>query len=96
MEKLPNLLKEYAVVQPQPFVSRTPVIGGVIVWFRTMWNNVSTRWYVAPILEQQNTFNQLVIQQLEAVELRLIEQDRQLTTLTHELAELMAGRNQKK
>lgn len=88
IEPAPHLLQKQATVEPHPFVSQTPLIGGLIVWFRTMWNNISTRWYVAPILTQQNEFNQLVIQQLELVEQQLIEQDRQLTLLTHELAEL--------
>ncbi len=95
-----NLLSEKSQLQPQPFVSRTPVVGPVIAWFRTAWNNVAARWYVQAVVEQQNHFNMLVVEQLQAMEARLIEQDRLQTELIHQLAELTAmwkeeGRKQK-
>lgn len=47
-------------VRDQPFTSRIPLIGRLIVLFRELWNRVSTKWYVLPILHQQVTFNQAV------------------------------------
>ncbi|GAB4153450.1 MAG: hypothetical protein Fur0021_19260 [Candidatus Promineifilaceae bacterium] len=85
-----NLLSEKAQLQPQPFQSRVPVVGPVIAWFRTAWNNVAARWYVQAVVEQQNQFNLLVVEQLRTMEARLIEQDRLQTELIHQLAELTA------
>jgi hypothetical protein len=44
-------------VREQPFVSNAPVIGPLIVGFRTLWNWMSTQWYVTPLIQQQNEFN---------------------------------------
>ena len=45
-------------LQEQPFVSRAPLIGPAIVWFRSLWNWMSTKWYVLPLVAQQNAFNE--------------------------------------
>ena len=52
-------------VQEEPFVSKVPVVGPLIAAFRTVWNNVSARWYVLRILHQQNEYNYAVYQTLE-------------------------------
>jgi hypothetical protein len=44
-------------LQEQPFYSDKPLVGPLIVWFRTLWNNVATRWYVIPIMQQQTEIN---------------------------------------
>jgi GT2 family glycosyltransferase len=44
-------------VKERPFRSAVPLLGPVIVALRSLWNSVATRWYVLPILEQQNRFN---------------------------------------
>ena len=85
-----NLLSEKAQLQPQPFQSRMPIIGPLIAWFRTAWNNIAARWYVQAVVEQQNRFNLLVVEQMQHIEARLIEQDRLQTELIHQLAELTA------
>lgn len=46
----------------QPFTSDAPVLGQVIVWIRTAWNWMSTKWYVLPLVQQQNAFNASVAQ----------------------------------
>jgi predicted nucleic acid-binding Zn-ribbon protein len=33
------------------------LVGPLLVWFRTLWNNVATRWYVTPIIQQQTGIN---------------------------------------
>lgn len=86
----PDLLPESARLQAQPFTSDVPLIGPLIVWFRTTWNNIAARWYVQTIVEQQNIFNQLLVSQIQILETRLIEQDRLQTELIHQLAELTA------
>jgi hypothetical protein len=39
------------------FTSRVPVAGGLVVAVRRMWNWMSTKWYVRPILGQQSDVN---------------------------------------
>ncbi len=50
-------LDTLAQLRPQPFRSGVPVIGPLIVAFRTQWNRVATEWYLRPILSQQTRFN---------------------------------------
>lgn len=59
-------LRDLAALHEQPFTSDVPVLGGLIVWFRTAWNNVSTRWYVRPLAAQQTAFNETIVDKLEA------------------------------
>ncbi|MCL4829914.1 MAG: hypothetical protein KJZ95_21315, partial [Caldilinea sp.] len=54
-------LQQRACLTPRPLTSNTPVIGGFIAWFRNAWNSVSTQWYIAPLIQQQNEFNQGVV-----------------------------------
>jgi vacuolar-type H+-ATPase subunit I/STV1 len=86
-------------IREQPFRSNKPIIGPLIAWFRTMWNSVATRWYVLPLVQQQNEFNALVVayvrdtleevdQRLEEMDQRLIDLDRDQTLLTRSVAEL--------
>jgi hypothetical protein len=44
-------------VKPQPFASSAPVVGPLVVAVRSAWNWMSTKWYILPLLEQQNRFN---------------------------------------
>ncbi len=48
-------------VKEQPFHSNAPVLGSGIAAFREAWNNISTRWYVLPMLQQQVMFNRSVV-----------------------------------
>ena len=49
-------------IREQPFTSRLPLIGRLIAWFRERWNRISTKWYVQPLLAQQNQFNASILQ----------------------------------
>lgn len=81
-------LENLAVVREQPFRSTIPLIGPLIAWFRTLWNSVSTRWYVLPLLQQQNAFNAQVVAHLQELNGRSVEIDRDLTALTRNVSEL--------
>lgn len=61
-------LKERQQILEQPFVSTAPIVGPLIVWIRTQWNDIATRWYVRPLLQQQNEFNQRLVNALEGIE----------------------------
>ena len=67
-------LTAVAQLEELPFTSTVPVLGRLIVWFRTAWNNIASRWYVRHLLLQQNEFNRLVVAQVETYETELKEQ----------------------
>ena len=79
---------EKAEVREHSFASDAPLVGPLIARFREAWNSVAAKWYVRPLLQQQNLFNRLVVERLHDQELRLVEQDREQVALTHDLAEL--------
>lgn len=58
-------------IEPQPFHSAAPVIGSAVAAFREAWNNVATRWYVQPLLEQQVAFNQAAVTSMTALSAQL-------------------------
>jgi len=62
---------DLAFVQEQPFVSNVPFLGKIIVRLRYAWNWMSTKWYVQPLVEQQNTFNEWVMRLLREIVLLL-------------------------
>jgi hypothetical protein len=68
-------LREGQTLAEQPFRSRVPVVGRLISWFRTRWNNVSTSWYVRPLIAQQNRFNAGVVEHLVAEDARVDRQE---------------------
>jgi hypothetical protein len=51
-------------VQEPAFMSNVPLLGGLVCWLRTAWLNMAARWYVRPMLAQQNQFNQMMADQL--------------------------------
>jgi hypothetical protein len=83
-------LQKMAQVQERPFSSTLPLIGPIVAGFRQLWNSISTQWYVRPLLEQQNQFNQILVARLQELEARLISQDQELSALTQDHGELTA------
>ena len=78
-------LRSTATLQEYRFRSQVPLIGSLIAQFRELWNGVSTKWYVRPLIEQQSEINQhlvaaLTVQaaDLRDVTLRLAEDEERL------------------
>lgn len=92
MEEFLKRLRAKSEVREQPFRSEVPVVGGLITGFRRLWNNISTRWYVLPVIQQQNEFNAVLIEELRAqfaeIYSRQAQFDQQLIALDHDQAEL--------
>ena len=88
MEK--EWLADKAEVKEEPFRSQVALVGPLIVRFRALWNGVAARWYVRPLLQQQNRFNRQVVARLHDQDARLVAQDQEQTALAHDLAELSA------
>lgn len=89
-QKRSDWLLEKSQVVEQPFVSNKPILGGFITWFREIWNSMSTKWYVRPLLQQQNDFNRLLVEWLHDFDARLTAQDREQTAAIHDAAETAA------
>ena len=85
-------LEEKGRLQERPFTSSVPLLGPLIVWFRSAWNSVAAKWVMRPIIQQQNEFNSLVVKQIGSFEDQIleqvIEQDREQTALVREMGEL--------
>jgi GT2 family glycosyltransferase len=89
------LLRERQLLREQPFSSQVPIVGPLIARLRAAWNSVSTKWYVRPLLQQQNEFNVLAVTEIAAQAARirdhdawLIAQDREQAEFVRDLAEL--------
>ncbi|MFN2122817.1 MAG: hypothetical protein ACK2UP_04865 [Candidatus Promineifilaceae bacterium] len=85
------LLKKGIIVE-QPFESTVPLFGPLIARLRSSWNNVAAKWYVRPMLAQQNEYNRLLVERVQDFEAYTYEltaeQDRDLSRLRHDLAAL--------
>jgi hypothetical protein len=85
-------LQEKGQLQEQPFTSTVPLFGPLIVWFRTMWNSVAAKWIIRRLIQQQNEFNGLILQEIGTIEDQIfeqvIEQDREQTALIREMGEI--------
>ena len=85
-------LFEKGKIVEQPFSSGVPLFGPFIVWLRTMWNSMAAKWYVRPMLDQQNEFNRVVVERIRDYETYTYElsseQDRDLGRLRHDVAAL--------
>lgn len=79
-----------ARVEERPFSSATPLVGPLLARFRAAWNSVAAKWYVQPLLAQQNEYNRQVALRLLAQDGRLVSQDQQQTEQAQMIAELTA------
>jgi len=55
-------LHQLSDLTPQPFHSDVFIAGPAIVAFREIWLNMAARWYIQPLITQQQTFNRSVTQ----------------------------------
>lgn len=85
------LLEKGDIVE-RPFESGVPLFGPLIAWFRGVWNSVAAKWYIRPMLAQQNEYNRLLVQRLRDMEAYAYEltaeQDRDLSRMRHDVAAL--------
>jgi GT2 family glycosyltransferase len=67
------------------FKSEVVLLGPAIASFRRSWNDVSTKWYVRAIIQQQGAFNELVARLLVEQDLQLKAVAGDITTLADEI-----------
>jgi len=77
-------LKNRQEIHERGFVSGVPIIGPLIVWIRTQWNNIATRWYVLPLVQQQNEFNRQLVATLEDIREHLAALEENLADLDND------------
>ncbi len=89
------ILTATQTVHEPAFESSAPVIGRLIVITRRAWNWMSTKWYVRPIVAQQNRINRqsttvisALAQQQELNEQRISELQARVAELEERLARL--------
>lgn len=81
-------LQAKGALQEPVFRSRLPLIGPLIAWFRATWNSVSTKWYVRPLIAQQNEFNALVVGQIKSIAEQLNSQETRLDEIERRVGEI--------
>ncbi len=83
-------LRASSVVVERPFVSDVPILGPLIVFVRRAWNNVAARWFVLPLVQQQNRFNQMVVDAVRESLRSWARLDKRIDTLDARLDEMLA------
>ncbi len=83
-----NPLAQKSQIKVESLQSAAPVIGPLVAAFRNLWGNVAARWLLVGAFRQQNEFNRLTAVQWQLLDKRLADQDRELVTLTRQVAEL--------
>lgn len=79
-----EMLHNLRHLEEHQFASDIPVIGPLIARFRELWLSVAARWYMMPVIHQQNLVNEHI-----AEALRIIEKDaRRWQTLNAEVREV--------
>lgn len=78
------------MLEEKPFSSSVPVVGGLIVAFRNTWNSVAAKWYIRPIIDQQNQYNRLLAEQIEHFYGQLANDARENSEISHDIAEISA------
>lgn len=90
---------ELPEIREHDFQSRVPVLGPIIQFIRRALYQLTAKWGIVVVIDQQNRMNQMIMQHLnrQACELdtrlrelddRLIDQDRDLAYLSRTIAEL--------
>ena len=75
-------------LKERPFSSSIPIFGRIIVGFRNAWNSVAAKWYVRPIVEQQNQYNRLFAELIDHFNTQLVEDAREASEISHDIAEV--------
>ena len=76
------------VLHEHDFRSSVPFVGPLIQAIRRGLYNLTAKWGILTVIEQQNQINQTIAQRLEEIEELLIEQDRDITQTARQVAEM--------
>jgi hypothetical protein len=80
--------ERFPELREHKFTSNAPVVGPLIQVIRREIYGLAAKWGILSVINQQNQINALIAQRLQEYEDRLIDQDRDITRLTKNLAEM--------
>ena len=80
-------------IEPITFGSDSPLIGPLIGTLRRLWHGIAGKWALQYVIDQQNGFNQVVGQQLLALETEHDELRREVARLHSQLQSLQSQLN---
>ena len=81
-------LKRREIVEEPPCFSPRPVIGPLLVFLRKAGFHLFFKWWARPVLQEQNTFNQLAGGRIQSLAYALEELEHRVARLTHRLDRL--------
>jgi len=81
-------LRQGGDLQEYRFESQTPLIGPLLVRFRSAWHNVAGKWAIRFIAQQQSAFNHQLRVDLSDTNECLAMSDQDLVKLARTVAEL--------
>lgn len=84
-----DLMLMHQLEEPE-FSSEAPIVGPWIVRLRQLWNWMSTKWYVLPILKQQTLVNGQIALLLVEMEAVINENKQTIARLQERVARLEA------
>ena len=76
-------------IKEQPFTSVAPIVGPLIARFREMWNSISTKWYVRPLIQQQNAINAQLVEKLLMAQETIATLDCEISDLRRSQAQVI-------
>jgi GT2 family glycosyltransferase len=76
------------MLEEPSFRSETPLVGPLIAKFRQTWNDVSTKWYVRAIIQQQMDFNRTATRLLGELDRQDEASGAEMSLLAQELLNL--------
>ena len=78
--------EEWWRIGEQSFRSRKRFVGPLIGWVRSLGFALFSRWYLGPLIEQQNEVNRKLVARLEAGQEIAVALDHELTDLRRQQA----------
>jgi len=81
--------EEWWRIGEQPFRSSKRFVGPLIDWVRSLGFALFSKWYLGPLIEQQNKVNRELVARLEAGQEIAVALDHELTDLRRQQAEVV-------
>jgi len=81
--------EEWWRIGEQSFRSRKRFVGPLIGWVRSLGFALFSKWYLGPLIEQQNKVNRELVSRLEAGQEIAVALDHELTDLRRQQAEVV-------
>lgn len=84
-------LKKREFVEEPPCVSPRPVLGRLLVFVRKVGFHLFVKWWVRPVLQQQNSYNQVASGRIQSLAFALEDLEHRMEQLAGRLDRLEDG-----